>query len=134
MLLIFGCVLLEAGCAPNPRKRAEAELRHGAAEQLRLDAARLYKDTFSGHGRPDFVEVWYKEWPASFEKLRPLHVGVYHDGISIALQTHDGGESGLYIVPQSMEHQPTDERGAKFEQLADGVFWYSFPSAGKALW
>jgi hypothetical protein len=125
-LLIFGCILLAAGCSGGARKRAERELHNGGAERLRDDAARLYKDTFAAHGKPGFVEVPYKTWPPSFQKLRPLHVGAYLDGISIALEAEEGGESGFYIVPKSMEHEPSGEHGAKYERLADGIYWYSF--------
>ena len=125
-LLIFACVLLGSGCTADPRRRAEGELRGGGAERLREDAARVYKDAFAGHRKLEFVEVWYKEWPKSFQDLRPLHVGAYPDGISIALRADERGESGLYIVPKTMEHQPTIEHGAKYERIADGIFWYSF--------
>ena len=126
LLALVWVLLLAAGCTADPRRRAEAALRDGGAERLRHDAARVYKDAFAGHKRVTFVEVWYKEWPVSFQELRPLHVGAYLDGISIALRADERGESGLYIVPKTMEHQPTVEHGAKYERLADGVFWYSF--------
>ncbi|MGB8169781.1 MAG: hypothetical protein WCF18_19930 [Chthoniobacteraceae bacterium] len=124
-ILILVCALACGGCA-DPRARAEAELKNGGAAQLRHDAALLYKEMFSGAGRPDFVEVWFKNWPKSFQKLRPIHVGAYHDGFTIALRTSNGGESGLYIVPESMDYEPKAAPGVAFQKLADGIFWFQF--------
>lgn len=101
-------------------------MREGAAPALRHDAAILYKDMFAATGKPDFVEVWFKNWPKSFQKLRPLHVGAYRDGFIIALHANDRGESGLYIVPESMEYEPQSKPGSQFQRIADGIYWYSF--------
>ncbi len=131
-LLIFGCLFLATGCTPNPRRNAAREVREIGAARLRQDAARVYKDTFAAHGRPAYEEVWYKDWPPSFQKLHPLHVGAYLDGISISLQVREGSESGLYIVPATMDREPASVNGAKFERIAAGVFWYSFPATAHA--
>jgi hypothetical protein len=118
------CLLLCAGCV-DPRQRAEREVRESGAA-LRHDAALLYKNMFAATGKPDFVEVWFKDWPKSFQKLRPRHVGAYHDGFTIALHTTDRGESGLYIVPESMDYEPQSGAGTTFQRIADGIYWYSF--------
>jgi hypothetical protein len=124
VLLLIACALLGQGC--GRRHQAERQLRDGGTERLRHDAAMLYMSIFTSRGRPDFVEVWYRDWPASFEKLAPLHVGAYLDGISIALSTGDHSESGLFIVPESMDHRPVSSRGANYERITEGIYWYSF--------
>lgn len=125
VLLLLACALLAQGCGDR-RQKAERQLRHGGYELLRHDAAVLYKDIFARHGRPDFIEVWYKDWPRSFQKLAPRHVGAYLDGLTIALATGDHGEAGLFVIPESMVHEPRDARGVTYRRLADGVYWYSF--------
>ena len=125
VLLLLACALLWQGCGDR-RQRAERQLRKGGAERLRHDAAVLYKNTFARHGRPAFVEIWYKEWPPSFQTLAPRHVGAYLDGIIIALKTGDHSEEGLFVVPQSMDLEPKVAPGTTYRRLAEGVYWYSF--------
>ncbi|MEA3211049.1 MAG: hypothetical protein QOE70_4106 [Chthoniobacter sp.] len=124
-LLLLTCALWCAGCS-DPRERAHGQLRKGGAERLRHDAALLYKDLFSRSNGRDFTEIWYKEWPSSFKQCAPLHVGAYLDGFCIAMQGAGRFESGLFIVPQSMDHEPKPTHHARFERLSDGVYWYSF--------
>jgi len=116
--------LLLAACS-NPRERAGKTLEKVTADQLRRDAAVLYKRLFAGHGS-DFVVVRAKDWPESFQRFSPVRVGAYPDGISLALESKDSGEAGIYIVPATMEHQPSLAHGGRFERMADGVYWYSF--------
>ena len=119
-LLVFGL----AGCA-DPRTRAEKTLREVGVEQLRKDAALLYKDLFAS--RPnDFQVVRRNAWPRSFQRLKPLRVGAYQDGFSIALSAEANGEEGLYVVPQYMDRLPNMAQAASYEEITDGVFWYSF--------
>jgi hypothetical protein len=125
VVLLLACALLSTACT-NPRTRAERQLGKGGAERLRHDAAIIYKNLFAGHGKPDFVEIWFKNWPPSFQKLAPLHVGAYLDGISIALQASSENEAGLYIVPESMDNEPRGAPGATFTKLREGIYWYSF--------
>lgn len=124
-LLLLACALFCAGCA-DPRGRAEAALKNGGAAQLRRDAALLYKEMYSASGRADFAEVSFKKWPKSFQKLRPLHVGAYRDGFTIPLRAIDGGEAGLYVVPESMDYEPKAAPGVSFERLQEGIFWFRF--------
>lgn len=95
------------------------------AEALRGDAALLSKRLFAGHGT-DFFDVRAKDWPASFQRFSPVRVGAYPDGISLALTAESATETGLYIVPATMDHQPSAAQGGRFERLADGIYWYSF--------
>jgi hypothetical protein len=124
-ILFLLCVLACAGCGDR-RARAEGALKNGGAERLRREAALLYKDMYSRSGRPAFVEIEFKNWPKSFQKLRPTHVGAYRDGFTIALYTANSGESGLYVVPESMDYEPKNVPGVSFQKLADGVFWFQF--------
>lgn len=124
-ILLVACALVCVGCA-DPRGRAEGVLRKGGAQPLRREAALLYKEMYAASGRPDFVEISFKKWPESFRKLRPIHVGAYRDGFTIAMRTHDGGESGLYVVPESMDYEPKAAPGVSFEKLAEGIFWFRF--------
>lgn len=123
-LLAAGFALALAACS-SPRERAASTLAQVGAGQLRSDAALLYKRIFAGHGT-DFVVVRPREWPQSFRSFAPIRVGAYPDGISIALESKDSGEAGIYIVPATMEHRPPAAPGARFERLADGVYWYAF--------
>lgn len=95
------------------------------AAQLRLDAALLHKRIFAGHGT-DFVLVRAAEWPASFRSFAPMRVSAYPDGVGLTLAAKSDHESGLYIVPASMDHSPSASHGSKFQRLADGIYWYSF--------
>ena len=124
VLLLLACGLAVAGCA-DPRTRAEAALQRVGAEQVRQDAALLYKDTFAGRGT-DFLVLRRSSWPPSFERFQPLRVGAYPDGFSLAIKADADTEAGLYIVPLHMEHVPTGPASAHFHRLAEGVYWYSF--------
>lgn len=125
VLLILACALLALGCS-DPLREAEKRLRQGGTEQLRHDAALLHKSIYSAHVKPVFVEVWYKEWPKSFQQYNPLHVGAYLDGVSLALAASDHGERGLFIVPQSMDIEPVNTSRASYRKISEGIYWYTF--------
>ncbi len=127
----FRCLLLSALVAMAPacssrRSSAEEKLDAVGVDELRREAALLYKNVFASTA-PSFVTVKPKDWPASFRAFAPKHVGAYRDGFSLALETDDAAEAGLYIVPQHMEVSPNPGRNAKFERIRDGIYWYSFP-------
>lgn len=113
------------GCAKSPQERASETLKRVGADQLRRDGALLYKTVFAAPGL-DFVVLKPKYWPASFLPFAPVRVGAYPDGISVAIESKDGREAGLYIVPATMDLQPSAAHGGRFERLAEGVYWYSF--------
>ncbi len=94
-------------------------------KQLRTDAARVYKDVFASSA-PEFTSVRSNQWPASFQRFSPVHVGAFADGIALALTDEGELEAGLYIVPLAMDLTPADTPHATFERLDDGVFWYVF--------
>ena len=120
LLLALSCT----GCS-DPRSRALGRLRQGAGDQLRYDAAMICKANFAGHGA-DFIVIRARNWPASFQAFKPARVGAYPDGVSLGLSTRPNLDSGLYIVPKSMDHEPRTVPGARFEKLAEGIYWYSF--------
>jgi hypothetical protein len=113
------------GACADPRRDAERKLGQVGVEKLRGDAARIYKDVFAGRA-PAFEEVRPAVWPESFRAFAPHHVGAAPDGISLALTRSRDAESGLYIVPLQMDHTPRATPRAALEQLAEGIYWYSF--------
>ncbi len=122
--LLLLLALFCAGCS-DPRTRAMKLLRNGGAERLRYDAALICKATFGGHGAA-FVVIRPRNWPASFHAFAPRRVGAYQDGVTLALGTSHDLDRGLYIVPQSMDHEPRVAPGTRYEKIADGIYWYSF--------
>ncbi len=125
LLLLIASALLWQGCSDR-RGTALRQLKKVGAERLRLDAALIYKDMFARHGRPDFIEVWYKDWPPSFQKFSPIHVGAYIDGFTIALETGRQGEAGIFVIPATMEHEPATAHGISYQRITEGIYWYSF--------
>jgi hypothetical protein len=121
LLLPALCVL---GCG-RQTDSIESTLRAVGPERLRQDAAVLYKQAFSAH-ETKFVVIPKSAWPASFRRFQPMRVGAYQDGFSLTLATTPQAESGIYVVPLHMERVPAQSAGTHFEQLADGVFRYSF--------
>src|SRR5688572_21200154 len=111
-MILAAAVLI--GCG-DPRQIAEEGVRTVGAGKLREDAARVYKEIFTGRS-PVFQEVNKSAWPESFRKLSPRHVGAYPDGLSIALKKDGNTEHGLYVIPQSMEHTPAPTNRATFQQ------------------
>jgi hypothetical protein len=120
--LVF--TLLSAGCSDS-RGRARKALQRADAEQLRTDVASYYKNLFAEH-RKTIVIVGEQSWAQSFSKLHPKRVTAYPDGFAFCLESSGNEESGLYIVPLGMDHDPTPTPWASFEKLSEGIFWYSF--------
>jgi hypothetical protein len=123
-LLLPGLLaLIAAGC--SPRREVEQKLATVDRAQLREEAAVLYKQIFAGTA-PDFTAIKPDEWPATFRALGPRSVGGFKDGFSLSFISRGGIESGLYVVPQFMDVEPSAGRRAQFEKIADGIYWYSF--------
>ena len=108
------------------KQQLSNRLRNGGAERLRNEAAILYKDLYARHGQREFVEIWFSDWPPTFRKFSPRHVGAYVDGFILATDRNLNGEMGLFIVPESMDHVPSPAKGTTYEQLTPGIYWYSF--------
>jgi hypothetical protein len=122
--ILFALSIAAAGCS-DARRNALAKVREIGPERLRTEAALTYKNLFAGPGSGLFA-LKENQWPTSFARLEPEHVVAYPNGFSIAL-TRDGvTEAGVFVVPLHMEQRPSSSSRATFEQLAEGIFWYSF--------
>ena len=121
---ILVSALLSAGCT-DARGRAVKTVKRVTPEQLRKDAAHYYKDVFASR-RKTMVTLNPQSCSWSFSELRAARIIAYPDGFAFCLETKGDTESGLYIVPLGMEHEPTPTRWASFEKLSEGIFWYSF--------
>ncbi len=94
-------------------------------ERLRIEAALLYKNLYAA-ASTSFFTIKLTDCPATFRAFNPQHVVAYRDGFSLALERGPQGESGLYVVPSEMDVAPNPGRRAKFERIAEGIYWYSF--------
>jgi hypothetical protein len=117
---VAGAALL-CGCS-DPRKEAVAKITPAEAKELRIAASRLYLEARPRRA-PEYVPAKPTAWPAPFQKYKPLRVGVYPDGVVLALQGDAGNEQGLHILPIAMELAPA--RGhVTYDKIQDGVYWY----------
>ena len=116
--------LLAGGCT-DARGRALKTVKRVTPPQLRKEAAVYYKDVFAGH-RKTIVTLNPQYWSWSFNELHPERITAYPDGFAFCLDTRGDAESGLYIVPLGIEHDPKPTPWASFEKLSEGIFWYSF--------
>ena len=117
-------VLLLSGCS-DARGRAKSTVKRVKAVQLRKDVAIFYKDIFAEH-RKTITRVNQQYWSWSFTQLHPDHITAYPDGFAFCLESIGDAESGLYVVPLGMDHDPAPTKWASFEKISDGIFWYSF--------
>jgi len=115
-------MLLFAGC-DSPRDRAAARVRGSDGEKLRFESARLHTQFFAAQGK-EFAPVASALWPECIGKLKPARVGLYKDGLTVALAETDGMESGLHIVPSGVNLHPKDTPTTRYERLAEGIYWY----------
>ena len=122
-LIATALAFAAVGC--SHRGEAEDRLKKVGPEQLRSQAAILYKNIFAG-AAPTFRTVRSEDWPESFRAMAPLDVGAYRDGFSLAMQRKGDSESGIYVVPQHMEVSPNPGRLAHFDRIAEGIYWYRF--------
>jgi len=125
LLLLLILALAGVSCGNDPRPRAERQVRKIGPERLRQDAAILYKNAFAAHTL-EMITIRTYNWPDSFRPLKPLRVGVYLDGVAVALAVQSTGETGIYVIPRSMDVEPRNAGGTKFEKITDGIYWYSF--------
>jgi hypothetical protein len=123
-LLLLIPTLLCAGCS-DPRRQAEKTVKRVTAKQLRKEVALYYKNIFAEHRKTIFT-VSPQYWSSSFNELHPERITAYPDGFAFCLEIRGDAESGLYIVPQGMEHDPKPTPWASYEKLSEGIFWYSF--------
>jgi hypothetical protein len=123
-LLAAGILLALAGCS-DPREKAERTLREVGTPALRQDAAAFYKNLFAAPPARYFLPK-ANQWPASFQRFKPLRVRAYPDGFAIAVRDQRGMEEGLYIVPLGMDGTPRESRTSHLQKIEDGIYWYRF--------
>jgi hypothetical protein len=121
-ILIF--TLLISGCSDS-REQAMKTVKRVTPEQLRLDAAKFYKDMYAGP-RNTLVQLNKENWTRSFAELNPDRITAYVDGFAFRLESSGDSESGLYVVPLGMDIEPKQTDVASFEKISEGIFWYSF--------
>ena len=107
----------------DPRKTAQAQIYEIGVPRLRYDAALLHKQLFAGPST-EYLTLKPSQWPPSFKLLSPQQVGASLDGFSLAISGEASSESGIHITPTGMSLAPKATH-AKFEKIADGIYWYS---------
>ena len=121
LLLALAFVLI-AACS-DPRAQARDRLHGVDRQHLRLDAARLYKQLYAATG-PEFIILKQAQWPEAFRALKPIRIGCYRDGFSLALADDSVNETGLHIQPLGITHPPIAGK-LTYERLEEGIYWYS---------
>ena len=121
-LFVVFVSLLAASCS-DTRHQARARLDASIASVLRQDAARVYEEFLEKTGA-DFIALKTTQWPDSFKRFAPLRVGIYRDGVALALEGNASAEKGIHIFPLGKDPTPRIGR-TKYEQLECGVYWYA---------
>lgn len=121
ILLVLATLFSVAACS-DPRKDAIAQITPAEAKELRIAASQLYKETRAKRA-PEYLPVRTTAWPARFKKYKPLRVGLYQDGVVLALQGDAATEQGIHILPVAMDLAPTRGR-VSYERIQEGVYWY----------
>jgi len=115
--------LLLAAC-DNPRTEAIARLRKANIPALRTDAARLHTQ-FLQTPDVDYMPLKSNLWPDNLRKLKPIRIGLYRDGLAVALREEPGFEFGLHFIPMGVARPPNPSKYVRYERLEDGVYWYT---------
>jgi hypothetical protein len=114
-------ILLLCACS-NVREAAVARITPAEAKELRIAASQAYKE-FRAKRAPEFYPLKKSAWPARFTKYKPLRVGLYQDGVVLALEGDASTEQGIHILPIAMDLAPSRGR-VKYEKIQEGVYWY----------
>ena len=123
-ILAVAAGVLIAGCS-NPRKEASDLITPEEAKALRIDAGQVYKDIQEKRVASEYVPLKPNVWPARFKKYKPLRVGLYRDGIALAIEGDAANEQGIHITPVAMDLAPSRGR-VRYEKIQTGVYWYRF--------
>ena len=115
--------LLLTACG-DPRTDTLARLQTANASALRIDVARFHTQFFQTPDQ-DYLPLKSNWWSESVRKLKPLRVGLYRDGLAVALREEPGCEFGLHIVPQGVARPPSPSPFVEYERIEDGVYWYT---------
>lgn len=124
--LALALLLTYGGCDTNTaHRRAVKQVANTDPAQLRFEAAVTYKNAFAGRG-PQMIHLQENAWPKTVRAFNPLRVTAYRDGIAIALYQLADRESGVWVIPEGMTHDPAATPRAVFQELRDGIYWYEF--------
>ncbi len=121
-ILVAASVLVVAGCS-NPRKDAIDQITAEEAKALRIEASQLYKDVQEKRVASEYFPLKPNVWPARFKKYKPLRVGLYRDGVALAIEGDAANEQGIHVTPVAMDLAPARGR-VHYERIQDGVYWY----------
>ena len=121
--LPFLAALLLIAC-DSPRTEVLARLRKSNAAELRTDAARLHTQLLHTSDQ-DYIPLKSNWWTERIRKLKPLRVGLYRDGLAIALREEPGFEYGLHIIPQSVARIPNPSPYIQYDRIEDGIYSYT---------
>jgi hypothetical protein len=121
LLLLLGILALPA--CTDPRKTMLARLRQAKVEEIRTDVARLHTQHFASRG-PEFVPIRPEYWPESIQKLRPLRMTLYRDGLAIAIHDEPGVEFGIHVIPPGDIVPPKSTKMTRYELIQDGIYFY----------
>ena len=117
----IAAVILLSACA-DVRKDAVAQITPAEAKELRIVAAQLYKD-YRLKPAPEYLPLKTAAWPPRLKKFKPMRIGLYNDGVVLALQGDAATEQGLHILPIAMDLAPSRGR-VTYEKIQEGVYWY----------
>ena len=122
------CLTLLAALAftacSDPRSDALARLRKISVSDLRTDAARLHTQFFTAPSTAHVPLAPY-HWSETAKNLKPIRLNLYRDGLAIALRQDPGVEFGVHVVPRGMAGPPVPSPYVRYEQLEEGIYWYS---------
>ena len=111
-----------AGCSDR-RKDAVARITSAEARELRGVADILFNDLRKKRVASEYFPLKTAVWPEPIKKLKPLRVGLYPDGLALALEGDASNEQGIHVLANGMEFQSKRSR-VRYERLQDGVYWY----------
>jgi len=117
------CLLLLAACS-DPRSGVLSRLRQANAGEIRAEVAQLHAKYFAYKG-PEFFPVRHDAWPMNIQKLRPLRMTLYHDGLAIAIHDEPGLELGIHVVPPGNTVAPESTARTSYQPIQDGFYYYS---------
>ena len=122
LLFATATIALLSACSDR-RKDAVAQITPEEAKALRIDASQLYKDIQEKRTASEYYPIKPTLWPPRFKKYKPLRVGIYRDGIALALDGDASSEQGIHISPIAMDLAPTRGK-VRYDKIQDGVYWY----------
>lgn len=99
-------------------------MRKTNTTELRTDVARLHTQLLHAP-EADYLPLKSNWWTERIRKLKPLRVGLYRDGLMVALREEPGFEYGLHIIPQSVTRIPSPSPYVQFERIEEGAYSYT---------